>query len=234
VALGFAGETAATLPFSGVRWEPWLRRALFYLALLAVWQIIAASGLWPPYVVPSPQAVAASLADGLSGGVSPLAAAISLSRLAVGYAISVGLGVVLGIVIARSRLADELLGSLVLALQSLPSVCWLPLAILWFGLNQTAVIFVVVMGALFSITLGVAAGVRNTPPLYVKAARNMGSRGWRLESRVIIPAARIHGRSRRHSRTFKSSLENQESGRAATQRRSGKDGQKKQRKKPED
>ncbi|HLY65489.1 MAG TPA: ABC transporter permease subunit [Chloroflexota bacterium] len=68
-------------------------------------------------------------------------------------------------------------------------MCWLPLAILWFGLNQTAVIFVVVMGALFSITLGVAGGVRNTPPLYVKAARNMGSHGWSLYSRVIIPAA---------------------------------------------
>jgi NitT/TauT family transport system permease protein len=167
----------------------WLRRILFYLGLTALWQVIVAAGIWPPYVLPGPRAVADSLAAGFAEGVFLTAAGISLSRLLIGYAISVALGAVLGILIARSRLADELLGSLVLALQSLPSVCWLPLAILWFGLNPTAIIFVVVMGALFSITLGVAGGVRNTPPLYVKAARNMGCGGWRLYSRVIVPAA---------------------------------------------
>jgi NitT/TauT family transport system permease protein len=167
----------------------WARRIVFYLALVAAWQVVASAGIWPAYVVPGPDAVAASLAEGLASGAFLVAAAVSLSRLAIGYAISVCAGTLLGILIARSKLANELLGSLVLALQSLPSVCWLPLAILWFGLNQTAVIFVVVMGALFSITLGVQGGIRNTPPLYVKAARNMGSRGWRLYSRVIIPAA---------------------------------------------
>ncbi|HLQ33032.1 MAG TPA: ABC transporter permease [Chloroflexota bacterium] len=188
-ASDLAAATAPGFPLAARLWAPWLRRALFYVGLVAVWQLIASSGMWPSYVVPGPNAVTASLADGLAGGVFLVAAAVSLSRLAVGYVLSVGLGILLGMLIARFRLADELLGSLVLALQSLPSVCWLPLAILWFGLNQTAVIFVVVMGALFSITLGVASGVRNTPPLYVKAARNMGSHGWRLYSRVIIPAA---------------------------------------------
>ncbi len=185
-----AGEPSAAPPRSlSTVWGTWARRGAFYLALLAAWQIVAAAGIWPAYVVPGPQAVAASLADGLATGAFLTGAAVSLSRLVAGYAISVAAGVLLGLLIARSRLADELLGSLVLAFQSLPSVCWLPLAILWFGLNQTAVIFVVVMGALFSITLGVAGGVRNTPSLYVKAARNMGSRGWRLYSRVILPAA---------------------------------------------
>ncbi|HLG71204.1 MAG TPA: ABC transporter permease [Chloroflexota bacterium] len=171
------------------QWTPWLRRAGFYLALLALWQVLASAGVWPSYVLPGPDAVAASLADGLRQGVFLAAAAVSLSRLAAGYAISAGVGTLLGLAIARFSLAEELLGSLVLALQSLPSVCWLPLAILWFGLNEQAVIFVVVMGALFSITLGVAGGVRNTPPVYVKAARNMGCHGWRLYSRVVLPAA---------------------------------------------
>jgi NitT/TauT family transport system permease protein len=117
------------------------------------------------------------------------AAAASLERIALGYALSVTVGVVLGVVIGRFRMADELLGSPVLALQSLPSVCWLPLAILWFGHNDGAIIFVVVMGALFSITLGVSAGVKNTPPLYLKAARNMGAAGLSLYTRVVLPAA---------------------------------------------
>jgi NitT/TauT family transport system permease protein len=68
-------------------------------------------------------------------------------------------------------------------------VCWLPLAILWFGLSEQAIIFVVIMGALFSITLGVDAGVKNTPPIYVKAARNLGSRGLSLYPQVILPSA---------------------------------------------
>jgi NitT/TauT family transport system permease protein len=68
-------------------------------------------------------------------------------------------------------------------------VCWIPLALLWLGLSEQAMIFVVVMGALFSITLGVDAGVKNTPPLYLKAARNMGARGISLATQVILPAA---------------------------------------------
>jgi NitT/TauT family transport system permease protein len=84
---------------------------------------------------------------------------------------------------------QDTLGTLVLGLQALPSVCWLPLAILWFGLNERAIIFVVVMGALFSITLGVEAGVRNITPLYLKAASNLGARGLALYTQVIVPAA---------------------------------------------
>jgi NitT/TauT family transport system permease protein len=117
------------------------------------------------------------------------AALVSLQRLAIGYSISLCIGLVLGLLIGRIRVLEETVGSLVLGLQALPSVCWLPLAILWFGLSEQAIIFVVVMGALFSITLGVDAGVKNTPPIYLKAARNMGSRGIALYTQVILPAA---------------------------------------------
>ncbi|HLY65488.1 MAG TPA: hypothetical protein VKU60_08135 [Chloroflexota bacterium] len=99
---------------SNAGWAPWARRALFYLALLAIWQLVAAAGIWPPYVVPGPQAVGASLADGFASGAFLTGAAVSVSRLAIGYGISVGLGTALGVLIARSQLADELLGSLVL------------------------------------------------------------------------------------------------------------------------
>ena len=89
----------------------------------------------------------------------------------------------------RLELRRATVGSLALGLQALPSVCWLPLAILWFGLSERAIIFVVVLGALFSITLGVEAGMKNTPPLYLKAARNLGAHGLALYRDVVLPAA---------------------------------------------
>src|SRR5260370_26976394 len=106
-----------------------------------------------------------------------------------GYGMCGWMGERVGWVIGRNRLFEETVGSLILGLEALASVCWLPLAILWFGLTDQAVIFVVVMGALFSITLGVDAGVKNTPPIYLKAARNLGARGLAVSTQVILPAA---------------------------------------------
>ncbi len=167
----------------------WSRRIIFYIALFALWELISRSGIWPDYVLPGPVAVLNSLVTGFAGGLYLQAALVSLQRLAIGYGISLVLGLVLGLLIGRVRIIEETLGSLILGLQALPSVCWLPLAILWLGLSEQAIIFVVVMGALFSITLGVDAGVKNTSPVYLKAARNMGSHGVALYTQVILPAA---------------------------------------------
>ncbi len=167
----------------------WLRRLVFYLLILAVWQVIASSGIWPSYVLPGPLAVLKTLIYGFQNGQFLQAVLVSLQRLAIGYSISLVIGVVLGVLIGRVRILEETLGSLILGLQALPSVCWLPLAILWLGLSEQAIIFVVIMGALFSITLGVDTGVKNTPPIYLKAARNLGTRGVALTTQVILPSA---------------------------------------------
>src|SRR5256714_5588415 len=167
----------------------WLRRIAFFILLLAIWQVLAMSGVWPAYLFPGPLAVFNALVDGFQSGQFLQASLVSLQRLAIGYGISLVIGVVLGLLIGRVRLLEETVGSLILGLQALPSVCWLPLAILWLGLSEQAIIFVVVMGALFSITLGVDAGVKNTPPIYLKAARNLGARGVALSAQVILPAA---------------------------------------------
>jgi NitT/TauT family transport system permease protein len=90
---------------------------------------------------------------------------------------------------AQIRWAKDTFGMLVLGLQALPSICWLPLAILWFGLNERAILFVVVMGAVFSIAQASEDGIRNTAPIYLRAARNLGARGWRLYANVVLPAA---------------------------------------------
>ncbi len=166
-----------------------VRQLLFYIILILLWEGLALANIWPSYLFPAPTDVVASLVSGFQDGSIVGASLVSLQRLAIGYGISLVIGVILGLLIGRSRLVSETIGSLVLGLQALPSICWLPLAILWFGLSEQAIIFVVVMGALFSITLGVEAGVKNTPPLYLKAARNMGARGIALSTEVVLPAA---------------------------------------------
>ncbi len=175
--------------WSQTRWGKWTARLLFYVLLVVVWQLLFNSGIWQDFILPSPLEVTQSMTNGFQSNFYLQSILASLARLGIGYAISLVLGLVLGLLIGRFNLLKETVGSLVLGLQGLPSICWLPLAILWFGLNDQAIIFVVVMGALFSITLGVDAGVRNLPPVYLKAARNLGTRGLALYTDVIFPAA---------------------------------------------
>jgi len=164
-------------------------RVVFFLIVLALWEALSRLGLWPDYIFPSPLGVARTLGRLIRSGSFVVAVSVSLRRLLIGFAISAVAGVALGLATARVRLLDETIGSLVLGLQALPSICWLPLALLWFGLGERAILFVIVMGALLSITLATEAGVKNTPPLYLRAARNLGARGWRLYVLVVLPAA---------------------------------------------
>ncbi len=167
----------------------WVRRLAFYIALLLLWQVVANLGIWPSYALPGPLDVLSSLTTGFASGQFAQAALVSLQRLVIGYAISLVLGTILGVLVGRFPVIEETVGSLILGLQALPSVCWLPLAVLWFGLTEQAIIFVVVMGALFSITLGIDSGIKNTPPIYLRAARTLGTQGQALYSQVILPAA---------------------------------------------
>jgi len=163
---------------------------IFYAGVLGLWETVARSGPWPAHLFPGPLEVLAALVDGLRGGLFVRGALVSLYRIAFAFGVSVILGVGLGLLLGRVRLLDDTLGSLVRGLQVLPSVCWLPLALLWFGLDERAVIFVVAIGALSQITLGVKAGVQDTPPDYLRVARNLGGSGLALYTQVIFPAAK--------------------------------------------
>src|SRR4051812_11693912 len=166
-----------------------LRRALFLVGLLLAWEAASRLGLWRSWVFPSPTAIGRSFWSGIVDGTIPLGILTSMRRLLVGYVISLLGGVTLGLLLARSRSLRESIGTVVTGLQALPSICWLPLALLWFGLSETAILFVVVAGSLLAITVATEAGVSNVPPLYVRAARTMGARGMTLYLRVILPAA---------------------------------------------
>lgn len=164
-------------------------KIVFVVALLLVWELLFRLKLWPAYVFPSMLSVAQSLGSGIADGSYILAIAVSLKRIVLGYGISLAIGIPLGLVLGRSKFVQDTLGTVVLGLQALPSICWLPLALLWFGLSETAILFVVVMGSLLSVALSTADGVRNTPPLYVRAARTMGAEGFKLYASVILPSS---------------------------------------------
>lgn len=117
------------------------------------------------------------------------AIARSLGRLTQGYALSVLIGVPLGILMGRVRLVRRVLRPLVVGLQALPSICWLPLALLWFGLTETSIIFVVVMGSVLAIAIAVEDGVMNVDPLLLRVASTYGIRGARFHAGVLLPAA---------------------------------------------
>jgi NitT/TauT family transport system permease protein len=165
---------------------------MFYAGLIGLWQIVAALKLWPQYLFPTPVSVYESLRDGFTTQQLWIAIGISLKRVLVGYAISCALGLILGFMTARSRFMSDTLGRLFVSLQSLPSICWLPIAILWFGLSEKAILFVIIMGSVLSIAISVEAGLRGVPNIYLMAGQNLGARGIGLGLHVLLPASMPH------------------------------------------
>ena len=133
--------------------------------------------------------MAGSLADLVADGRLGAAVLRSLSRLAQGYLVSAVVGIALGMSIARVRWLRSTLRPLVLGLQALPSICWLPLAVLWFGLSEKAIVFVVVMGSLLSIAISTEDGVASIDPLLLRASGVLGVRGLRFYAGVLVPGA---------------------------------------------
>ena len=162
---------------------------LFFAALVGLWHWAWTREFWSPVLVPSPAGVGLYLWSGILDGSLLEAVVVTMRRLLVGYFIGLAAGVPLGLLTARFRFLHDTIGVLALGLQGLPSVCWVPLALLWFGQTEAAMLFVVVMGTLWSVLLAAEGGVRNANPLYVRAARTMGSRGLHLWLTVILPAS---------------------------------------------
>ena len=162
---------------------------LFFVGLLAVWQALVSSKLWSPLLLPSPASVGGYLWGALFDGSLTLATLVTTRRLVIGYVIGLAIGLPAGFVTARFRTAADTVGIMALGLQTLPSVCWVPLAIMWFGQSEAAMQFVVIMGTLWAILIATDNGVRNVPPIYARAARTMGSRRFHTLLFVTFPAS---------------------------------------------
>jgi NitT/TauT family transport system permease protein len=162
---------------------------LFFGSLLLAWQLATMSGRWSPVLLPPPAAIADYLVGAVSDGSLLEATRVTLYRLLIGYAIGLVVGVPLGLLTSTSDYFEDTIGALALGLQTLPSVCWVPLALLWFGQTEGAMLFVVVMGTVWSVVLATDAGARSIPPIYARAARTLGSEGLDKWIRVILPAS---------------------------------------------
>ena len=169
--------------------KTWMKRVIFFVSLFVIWEIAVLMIGWPPYIMPKPSDVFPAIYIGFRDMTLVHALAASFQRLLIGLGLSVIIGTVLGIWFAKSKTADETVGSLVLALQSVPSIVWLPLAITWFGFSETAITFIVTLGGTLVMTINMRTGIKNVPPLYIKAASTMGVSSFEMFWKVILPAS---------------------------------------------
>ncbi|AMQ06315.1 MULTISPECIES: ABC transporter permease [Sporosarcina] len=166
-----------------------LRRTLFIGILAAIWEVTSRLSSLPDFMFPSLSQVLHTLYTGILSGQIMTAILTSMSRLLIGFTIATILGLFLGYLIWRSELVEDTLGFLVTALQSIPSIVWFPLAIIWFGLNDFSILFIVTIGATWTMTINATSGFKNVPRLYQQVAKTLGSSGFHFLRTVIMPAS---------------------------------------------
>lgn len=166
-----------------------LASALFFFSLLVLWEAIACSGKISSVLVPRCEQIADYLWQALYDGTLFVAIRTTLRRLLIGYVVGFCIGIPLGFLSAQYRLVHNTIGLLALGLQTLPSVCWVPVAVLWCGQTELALLFVVVMGSLWSLIITTECGVHTTPHIYKRSASTMGSHGIHMWLHVTLPSS---------------------------------------------
>ncbi len=164
---------------------PWL----LPLALLAGWQLSAQWGWLSTRVLPEPLAVAKAFVALASSGELWGHVWVSTGRALLGFAIGGGLGLALGLLTGSLRWAETLLDSSLQMLRNIPPLALIPLVILWFGIDETAKLFLVALGVFFPLYLNTFHGIRSVDPALIEMARSYGLSGWQLYRRVILPGA---------------------------------------------
>jgi NitT/TauT family transport system permease protein len=169
-------------------WAAAWPKLLAIVLVLAVWELVALSG-WKKYVFKGPGPVFSNLwDDALHGNLWSVIGA-TLQSAIVGYALAILIGTVIGILVARIPPLRAAVGSIITGLQTMPSIAWVPFAIIIFGENSSAILFVVVLGAAPSIANGLITGVDYTPPLLLRAGKTMGLSGFALYRYLVLPAS---------------------------------------------
>ncbi|MFB7835948.1 MULTISPECIES: ABC transporter permease [unclassified Streptomyces] len=162
---------------------------LAVVLVLAVWQILVSAKITEETKLPAPSAVWDGLADMWLQGTLLEVIWTSVSRGLAGFLLALAIGTPLGLLVARVKFVRAAIGPILSGLQSLPSVAWVPPAVLWFGLNDAMMFTVILLGAVPSIANGLVSGVDQVPPLFLRAGRTMGATGLRGTWHVTLPAA---------------------------------------------
>ncbi|GAA1305146.1 ABC transporter permease [Pseudonocardia xinjiangensis] len=167
----------------------WLPPLIALVLFISVWQAVWASAIYPEYQLPAPLAVwqefAGTVVDGSIWGI----VWVSLHRAVLGFLTSVVVATPLGLLVAKVPVVRAAIGPLLAGMQSLPSVAWVPAAVLWFGLTDTTIYFVVLLGAIPSIANGLVSGIDQVPPILPRVGQVMGA--GRIDSArlILLPAA---------------------------------------------
>ena len=161
---------------------------LAFVVALAVWQVLSMAHIWPEVLFPSPLQVLATFHDDLLSGVLLLNLGVSLKSLLLGFVVGCVFAVPLGYLMGLSRTSRDFFDPLVNLLQAIPGLAWIPFAILWFGLGQGAVTFIIVMSVFFPVLHNLLTGIRMVQPVLVEAVQTLGAKKIDVIRHVIFPA----------------------------------------------
>lgn len=182
-------ELSSTGHAGARRWTAALAPLIGVVVILAVWQLLVVLHVKPSWALPSPASVWETLHTQWQQGALWAAVSNSVRRAFIGFAIALVVATPLGVFVARVKFARTAFAPILTGLQQLPSVAWVPAAIIWFGLSNATIYAVVLLGAVPSIANGLVAGIDQIPPLYLKAGRAIGARGFDMVRFVLLPAA---------------------------------------------
>jgi NitT/TauT family transport system permease protein len=163
--------------------------ALFLAAFVGLWQLVTVFELWPKTLLPSPVLVAISFGKLVANDSLIMGAGTTLWRLVAGFSTSIAVGGAVGLAMVKFQGFGKTMSSFAVGLLTFPSIAWVPFSILLIGFNDFGILFVVVMASVFSVMISTYSAIRNIPPIYIRASRNMGARGFALFRYVMIPAA---------------------------------------------
>ena len=166
-----------------------LSLVIFLSAFVGIWQLVYVLEVFPKLSLPSPFAVGQTIVELILDFTLIEGTALTLWRLFLGFMISITLGMSIGLTMIKFPQFGKTMSSFAVGLQSFPSIAWIPFAILLIGFNDFGILFVVIMSCIFSVMLSTYTGIRNVPPIYLRAAKNMGAKGFSLFRYVLIPAA---------------------------------------------
>lgn len=194
-AKALAGLDALDTPT--VNRVPWWRRAsssvlppvVALVLIVVIWQVVWASAVLPEFKLPAPAAVWDSFLTIVADGSIWSILWTSISRAFLGFAIALVIATPLGLLVAKVPVVRSAIGPLLSGLQSLPSVAWVPAAVLWFGLTDATIYFVVLLGSVPSIATGLVAGIDQIPPILPRVGRVLGARGLASARHILLPAA---------------------------------------------
>ena len=177
-------------PFRKTLTQKVLPPVVAVLLVLALWQFLVSSGIADdPTKLPPPSAVWDELREAWLEGTLHQYIWTSVSRGLLGFLLALAIGTPLGLIVARVRFVRAAIGPILSGLQSLPSVAWVPPAVIWLGLNDRMMFAVILLGAVPSIANGLVSGVDQVPPLFLRAGRTLGATGLKGTWHVVMPAA---------------------------------------------